>query len=96
VIGELLKEQLEKSWKVAGPGMFYFGRMVICSKWPTSSFAASYIFDSTLELPIWNMRGESWLSQVNHIFSCLGVTSNLEDYGTSEIILGQFLINLFN
>jgi hypothetical protein len=70
--------------------------MVICFDWLTSSFASSDIFDSTLELNMWNMRVESWLSQANHIFSRLGITSNFEDYGTSETILGQFLINLFD
>jgi hypothetical protein len=41
-------------------------------------------------------RPESWLSQANHIFSGLGITSNFEDYGTSETILGQFLTKPFN
>jgi hypothetical protein len=70
--------------------------MVICSEWPTFSFASGDIFDSTLELQMWNMRGESWLNQANHIFSRLGIMSNFEDYGMSETILSQFLINPFN
>jgi hypothetical protein len=72
--------------------------MVICSDRLTFSFASGDIFDSTLELyavgGIFNC--EAWLSQANHIFSRLGITSNFEDYGTSETILGQFLINPFN
>jgi hypothetical protein len=66
--------------------------MVICSDWPTFSFASSDIFDSTLKLRVVNSRGESWLSQANYIFSRLRITSNFEDYGMSETSLGQFLI----
>jgi hypothetical protein len=58
--------------------------MVICSDWPTSSFASGDIFDSTLELNTRTWRREFWLSQANHIFSRLGITTNFEDYGTSE------------
>jgi hypothetical protein len=66
--------------------------MVIYSEWPTFSFASGDIFDGILELYVVNSRGESWLSQANHIFSRLGITSNFEDYGTSETSLGKFLI----
>jgi hypothetical protein len=70
--------------------------MVICSEWPTFSFASGDIFGNTLELYMGNMSGESWLSQTNHIFSRLGITSNFEDYDTSESLLGRFLIDSFN
>jgi hypothetical protein len=70
--------------------------MVIYSDRPTSSFASGDIFNRTLDLYVVNGSSESWLSQANHIFSRLGITSNLEDYGTSETILGEFLINSFN
>jgi hypothetical protein len=70
--------------------------MIICSDWLTSSFASGDIFDSTLELNMWNRRVESWVSQANYFFSRLGITSNLEDYGTSELFLGRFLINPFD
>jgi hypothetical protein len=33
-------------------------------------------------------RPESWLSQANHIFSCLRISANFQDYGASETILG--------
>jgi hypothetical protein len=70
--------------------------MVICSDWPTSSFTSGDIFDSTLYLYMGNGSSEFWLSQANHIFSALRITSNYEDYGAFEISLGQFLIDLFN
>jgi hypothetical protein len=68
---------------------------MICSEWPTSSFASSDIFDTTLALNLWSWRGETWPSQANRIFSHLGIMSKFEDYGTSETVLGQFLINPF-
>jgi hypothetical protein len=47
---------------------------------------------------MWNVRfnSEPWLNQANHIFGRLGITSNFEDYGMSETIHGQFVINSFN
>jgi hypothetical protein len=97
LIGQLLQERLEKSWKVAGPSItILFGRMVIRSDWPTLSFASGDIFDSTLWLKVGDWSDDFWLSQANHIFSRLGITSNFEDYGASETILAEFLINSFN
>jgi hypothetical protein len=77
---------------------FHFSRMVICSDWPTSRFTSGDIIDSTLTLSTWNrmFNSEAWFSQANHIFSCLGVTSNFEDYSRSRTILGQFRIKSFN
>jgi hypothetical protein len=61
---------------------------MICSDWPTSSFASGDIFDGTLVLYVGSRSRGCWLSQANHIFGRLKITSNLEDYGTSETILG--------
>jgi hypothetical protein len=71
--------------------LLYFGRMVICSEWPTFSFASGDIFDSTLSLNMWNWAPEFWLSQANHLFGRLQILSNCEDYGASGTILGRFL-----
>jgi hypothetical protein len=76
---------------MAGPGItIYFGCMVVWSDWPTFSFASGDVFDNTLILNIWNrnLNSDPWLSQVNHIFSRLGITSNFEDYGEAEISSG--------
>jgi hypothetical protein len=75
---------------------FIFGCIVICSEWPTSSLTSGDIFDSTLRLTKASRTPESWLSQANHVFNRLGITSNFEEYGASETSLGQFLINPFN
>jgi hypothetical protein len=63
---------------------FIFGCTVICSDWLTCSLSSGDIFDSTFKLFVWNWRNESWLSQANHIFSRLGITSHFEDYGEPD------------
>ncbi|KAJ6525976.1 hypothetical protein B0H19DRAFT_581470 [Mycena capillaripes] len=43
-------------------------------------FHASDAFDNTIRLESWLYNAHSWLSQANHIFSRIQVTSNFDDY----------------
>lgn len=45
------------------------------------------IFASTVRLHFWDSELGPWTSQASHIFGRLGITSDLEDYGASEIVL---------
>jgi hypothetical protein len=46
-----------------------------------SSFNSSDVFNCTLSANMWYYaHGRSWLSQANHIFSRLGITSDFENY----------------
>ncbi|KAJ7924551.1 hypothetical protein B0H13DRAFT_2578770 [Mycena leptocephala] len=45
-----------------------------------SSFNSSDVLNRTLWENMWKLHEESWLSQANHIFSRLGITSDPEDY----------------
>jgi hypothetical protein len=92
-----LENSWKKDWRSHGRWLdpvlqFYFCCTVICSEWPTFSFTSGDIFDSTLVLSMrtWRFISEPWLSQTNHIFSRLGITSNFEDYGMSKPSLVQF------
>ncbi|KAF7348931.1 hypothetical protein MVEN_01413500 [Mycena venus] len=43
-------------------------------------FKASDVFDSCIRLYIWSRPHDFWLSQANHVFSRLHITSNFDDY----------------
>jgi len=38
------------------------------------------VLDTTITLELWTSNIKAWLSQANHIFSCLRISSNFEDY----------------
>jgi hypothetical protein len=41
--------------------------------------------DSNIRLQISHWDSWTWLSQANHIFRRLGITSNFEDYGEASL-----------
>ncbi|KAJ6566326.1 hypothetical protein B0H19DRAFT_709108 [Mycena capillaripes] len=58
-------------------------------------FSTSDVFDSTLTLMCSSWNYESWLTQANHIFSCLHMSSNFEDCGTSPVLCCYLYRNIF-
>ncbi|KAF7340628.1 hypothetical protein MSAN_02134700 [Mycena sanguinolenta] len=50
-------------------------------------FQSGDVFNNTLSILLYlypRSNCEAWLSQANHIFHCLNITSNFEDYGTAS------------
>ncbi|KAJ7340613.1 hypothetical protein DFH08DRAFT_811824 [Mycena albidolilacea] len=51
---------------------------------PTKSLSTSgAVAKTTISLSVGHFDSNHWLGQANHIFSCLGISSNFEDYGTN-------------
>jgi hypothetical protein len=66
-------------------------RCFICFTWKAihsnhvhSSFNSNNLLNCTLSANMWYDQGCCWLSQANHIFTCLGITSNFENYCTFQ------------
>ncbi|KAJ6525982.1 hypothetical protein B0H19DRAFT_1275854 [Mycena capillaripes] len=56
---------------------------VTATGWTRYSFKASDTFDNTIQLYSWS-EAPCWLSQANHIFSRIQVTSNFKDYAVVD------------
>ncbi|KAJ6555868.1 hypothetical protein B0H19DRAFT_1151422 [Mycena capillaripes] len=57
-----------------------------------SRLNSSEVSDTNISLS-YSTHPQSWLSQANHIFSRLQITSNFEDYAVTEYILFQIVIS---
>jgi hypothetical protein len=46
--------------------------------------ASDAVAKATISLSVGSFDSDYWLSQANHIFKHLGISSNFEDYGTNS------------
>jgi hypothetical protein len=72
------------SWRMAGPGIaisFQLRMRPNLVQFPRC--ASSNVVDTKIQLWLSFGYTRSWLSQANHIFSRLGITSDFETYGMS-------------
>ncbi|KAF7337105.1 hypothetical protein MVEN_02148100 [Mycena venus] len=55
--------------------------------------ASTDVLNNSIELRMWSPHAEAWLSQANHIFSCLQISSNFQDYVVLDTITFKLAIS---
>jgi hypothetical protein len=84
---------------MAGPGIYIsFALLGGLPNRASLSFNSGDVSDNMIQLNTGlRMRQdfESWLSQANHVFNHLEITSNFKDYGTPKTFSVSLSLNLF-